>query len=76
MAVPKKKTSHRRTRQRRAHHSINTLTLTACPKCGEKNLPHRACANCGFYGDKKVIDTESKLAKKLKKKENSKENDQ
>ena len=75
MAVPKKKTSHRRTRQRRTHHGLSVPTLVACAKCGEKNLPHRACANCGFYGGKKVLDTQSKLAKKLKKKENSKEND-
>ena len=36
--------------------------------------PHNACENCGYYGDRKVIDVETKLDKKLKKKEN-KENE-
>ncbi len=75
MAVPKKKTSHRRTRIRRSHHGLITPNLVACKKCGEMALPHRACANCGYYGDKKVLDTDSSLAKKLKKKEAG-ENDQ
>ncbi len=70
MAVPKKKTSHRRTRQRRAHDSLNAPNLVACKKCGEMGMPHRACTTCGYYGDKKVLDVESGLAKKLKKQDN------
>jgi len=73
MAVPKKKTSKRRTRQRRAHDGISVPNLSSCKKCGEPTLPHTACSNCGYYGDKKVMDVESKLAKKLKKKENKEE---
>ncbi len=74
MAVPKRKKSKRRTRQGRAHHALNAVNLADCPKCGEKIMPHTACVNCGHYGDKKVIDVETKLDKKLKKKEN-KENE-
>jgi large subunit ribosomal protein L32 len=73
MAVPKQKKSRRRTRQGRSHHSLNAPTLVSCKKCGEKVRPHMACATCGYYGDKKVVDVETKLDKKLKKKENKKE---
>lgn len=75
MAVPKKKTSHRRTRQRRSHNALTKPNLASCSKCGEMVLPHTVCENCGFYGERKIIDVESNLAKKLKKKENGKEND-
>jgi len=76
MAVPKSKKSKRRTRQGRAHHALGIPSLVSCSKCGEKVRSHIACENCGYYGDKKVLDVETKLDKKLKKKENTKENDQ
>jgi len=75
MAVPKRKKSKRRTGQGRAHHALKAPTLATCPKCGEKAVPHNVCQTCGHYGDKKVIDMETKLDKKLKKKEAGK-NDQ
>jgi len=75
MAVPKRKKSKRRTRQGRAHHAVSAPTLSKCSKCGEEIMPHNACQTCGYYGDKKVIDVETKLDKKLKKKENKTEED-
>jgi len=30
-------------------------------------LPHRVCANCGFYKDKEVVDVLKKLTKKERK---------
>ena len=73
MAVPKRKKSKRRTRQGRAHHALNTPNLSTCSKCGEQIMPHNACQTCGYYGDRKVVDVETKLDKKLKKKENKEE---
>ncbi len=34
-----------------------------CPKCGKATLPHRACANCGSYKGRQVIDVLKKLNK-------------
>jgi large subunit ribosomal protein L32 len=67
VAVPKKQTTSRRSKQRRAHDALKNITLVKCPKCGEEVLPHTACATCGYYGDKKVLNIDSKLDKKLKK---------
>jgi len=70
MPVPKRKKSKSRTRQGRAHHAISAPNISECPKCGEGVMSHVACGNCGHYDNKKVIDVETKLDKKLKKKEN------
>lgn len=61
MAVPKRKTSSARKNSRRSSVSKMTApTLTTCPKCGEKILPHRVCASCGSYDGREVIATEEK----------------
>jgi len=58
MATPKRKTSHARTRSRRAHHALRPPNLSPCPKCGAKRLPHRVCAQCGYYDEKVSVETE------------------
>lgn len=75
MAVPKKKTSKRRKNQRRSHHAIE-VSYSHCAKCGEAILAHTVCENCGYYGDNKFLDVETKLDKKLKKKENKESKEQ
>lgn len=52
---------------------VSAITLSKCPKCGEPKRNHVACSFCGYYGDKKILDVETKLDKKLKKTEKSKE---
>lgn len=59
---------HRRTsshkRRRAAHFALKKLPLTACPKCKEPMMPHRACPSCGTYAGRTVIARKSPLAKK------------
>jgi large subunit ribosomal protein L32 len=53
MAVPKRRTSKAAKGKRRSH--INTAKPVRhqyCSQCGEPVLPHRVCANCGFYAKK------------------------
>lgn len=69
MAVPKKKTSKRRTGMRTNAKKVNPIILTKCAKCGEPKKSHQVCAFCGYYGDKKVLDVKTKLDKKIKKEE-------
>lgn len=70
MAVPKKKTSKRRSGNRKAANTkLTPITLAKCSQCGELKKPHVACAYCGFYAGKKVLDVKSALDKKLKKTE-------
>lgn len=52
--VPKRKTSKRRKRTRRAHDSLTPMNLVACSNCSEKIQQHVACKFCGFYKGKKV----------------------
>jgi large subunit ribosomal protein L32 len=58
MAVPKRKVSKTRKRQRRSHAKIGSPGLVKCPKCDEFMVPHRACPQCGYYKSRKVVETE------------------
>ncbi len=56
MAVPKKKVSKaRRDKRRSSTWKLDTPNLVKCPKCGEYNLSHRVCANCGSYKGEEII---------------------
>jgi large subunit ribosomal protein L32 len=59
MAVPKKKTSHARRNQRRAHQAMGRPNLVPCAKCGEPHRPHRVCPNCGSYKGRTVVAVEA-----------------
>ncbi|MHC4601288.1 MAG: 50S ribosomal protein L32 [Planctomycetota bacterium] len=58
MAVPKRKTSKTKKRQRSAHKAIRVPNLASCSRCNQPVLPHRVCGNCGYYGRRKVIEVE------------------
>ena len=55
MGVPKKRTSSQKRDSRRAHWKTTAPNVSACPKCGEPRLAHRACPKCGEYKGVKVI---------------------
>lgn len=56
MAVPKKKTSKaRRDSRRSSTWKLEAPTLAKCPKCGEMNLAHRVCSNCGSYKGEEIV---------------------
>ena len=58
MANPKYKTSHSKTRRRRANIRLTMPNPTACPHCGELRLSHQVCGACGKYKDRQVITLE------------------
>lgn len=58
MAVPKRRKSRARRDQRRSHDALRTPARSTCPQCGEPKLPHRACANCGTYRGREVVQTD------------------
>jgi len=76
MAVPKKRKTSSQAKQKRSHDALVKMNLVKCGKCGELLQSHTACTTCGYYGDKKVLDVESKLDKKLKKEEKKKEKEE
>ncbi|MDR1206894.1 MAG: 50S ribosomal protein L32 [Rickettsiales bacterium] len=55
MAVPKKKTSKARSKQRRAHDALPVMASGTCKKCGEKKRPHHICPACGNYDGKAIV---------------------
>ncbi|MGH8911670.1 MAG: 50S ribosomal protein L32 [Acidimicrobiia bacterium] len=55
MAVPKKKMSRSRTRQRKAAWKVSRPTTSTCPHCKATKLPHRVCPNCGQYNGREVV---------------------
>ncbi len=57
MATPKSRTSHKRTRQRKAQWlgSLKSQETTSSPNCGETIQMHRACLECGQYRGRQVI---------------------
>ena len=60
--VPVKKMSKCRTRTRRAHHALRSVTLSACPKCGKPKLPHASCEVCGYVSAKVILPVHEKEA--------------
>lgn len=50
------------TAKRRSHHALTATRATRC-ECGALRLPHRACAVCGKYDGKVVIDVVARKAR-------------
>ncbi|MFA6714816.1 MAG: 50S ribosomal protein L32 [Victivallales bacterium] len=59
MAVPKRKTSKMKVRQRKAANRYEGVQANFCTSCGAPVLPHRACGACGMYKGKQVLTVES-----------------
>ncbi|MCG0237930.1 MAG: 50S ribosomal protein L32 [Firmicutes bacterium] len=63
MAVPKKKTTHRKQAQRRAQNfRLAAPTLVECSQCGSPKLPHHVCPTCGYYAGRQVVSQEAAAA--------------
>ena len=58
MPTPKRKTTKAKSRSRAAHWKATPATCAECPQCHQPKLPHRVCANCGFYAGRQAIDVE------------------
>ncbi len=54
------------TANRRSHHALKAQTLGTC-ECGAVRVSHRACASCGRYRGRVIVDVVAKAAKKSKK---------
>jgi large subunit ribosomal protein L32 len=53
--LPKKKHSRHRKRSRASHFAKRAPSLVTCSSCGEPNLPHRACPDCGYFNGRPVV---------------------
>ena len=56
MAVPARRSGKARKNKRRSSvWKAVAPTLVKCPKCSEYTVPHKVCANCGYYNGEEVI---------------------
>ncbi|MGH9543381.1 MAG: 50S ribosomal protein L32 [Terriglobales bacterium] len=60
MPNPKRRHSHQRTQTRRAHDHLPSYSLSECPNCHERKLPHRACPRCGHYRDREIFEVKER----------------
>ena len=67
MGLPSKQRTSRSRDERRAHDALKKTTSKKCEKCGAVVLPHRACATCGTYKGRQVINVEKRLTRLVKK---------
>ncbi len=58
MPNPKRRHSKARRDKRRAHDALPRGTLSVCPHCHERKLPHRVCPHCGHYKGRQVLPAE------------------
>jgi len=56
MANPKRRHSMSRRDKRRTHFKLSLSSLSICPHCKQPKMPHRVCPNCGYYGQKQVVE--------------------
>ncbi|MDR0933348.1 MAG: 50S ribosomal protein L32 [Victivallales bacterium] len=59
MAVPKRKTSRMKRRQRKAANRYEGVQATFCTNCSKPTTPHRVCPSCGYYNGKQVLNVEA-----------------
>ena len=55
MAVPKRKQSKMKKRQRRAANAYEGVQANFCKNCGKPAAPHSVCEHCGTYKGKQII---------------------
>ncbi|MDT5159660.1 MAG: large subunit ribosomal protein [Acidobacteriota bacterium] len=58
MPNPKRRHSHARTRERRAHDALRAPQTVTCENCQEPRQSHRVCPKCGYYNGRQVVKVE------------------
>ena len=56
MGVPKRRVSHARQGDRRAHLALSLPQLEEGPPCHQQKRSPHACPNCGYYAGRPVFE--------------------
>lgn len=59
-ALPKRKKSKSRAKNRLSHSAIKPSALIDCPQCHSPMMPHHACTVCGTYNGRQVVEVDVK----------------
>lgn len=54
-ALPKRKASRSRRKQRRHHDKAAFGQIILCSHCRRPHLSHRVCPNCGYYAGREIV---------------------
>lgn len=73
--VPKQRHTKSSRNQRRMHIFLTEPSVAACPKCGKAVPGHRACAFCGYYKGREIVNVLQKLNRKERKKKEKEMNE-
>lgn len=60
MGLPKRKVSHARQGDRRAHHALSLPSLVECSHCHAMKRSHHACPSCGYYDGRPAVELKKK----------------
>ena len=60
MGLPSKRRTATSKRERASHFALKEKSLSKCPKCGKPVLSHHACAGCGTYKGRQVVEIKTK----------------
>lgn len=60
--VVRMRVNRSKTGKRRSHHALTAARATKC-ECGALRVPHRACAKCGKYNGRVVLDITGRAAR-------------
>jgi len=66
MGLPSKRRTSRSKRERAAHFALKPAEFGKCSECGAAVRPHHACPKCGSYRGRKVVDTQKRADRKLR----------
>lgn len=55
-ALPKRRISNRRRKNRRSHDSLKVSQLVPCVSCGEMKPPHIMCSSCRTYRGRQIFE--------------------
>jgi len=61
MSKPTQKTHKAHTGSRRSHHALKKTATVTCSGCSKPMLPHVACAHCGEYKGKNVLQKQKRV---------------
>ncbi len=59
MAVPKRKLSKMKIRNRHAANAYEGVQATFCPNCKQPVAPHTVCKHCGTYKGRQILKIEA-----------------
>jgi len=65
MPHPKHRSTSSKGGRRRSHDALKKVQLTKCTKCNASVPQHTACAECGNYSGRRVLNVAAGVEKKL-----------